>query len=799
MRFDTPSHIEAVVWRSRLADIPRAQNRTVINRLFNGEPPYDKAKAEENNVEVNRNFLEGTRLLTDARSQWNANFLKSGDFFTVRLDSGPTHKRREWGHIITKNLNRRLKRHQGMIEQVRATGAATLLHGIGPVMWADRRTPIPEPIPLGSLLIASDTDIDFENLEWFAVFRELTPAQLYLKTHGPKVDPGWNLDLVEQHWKYIKEQDQKQANASVYQWMPERIEELAKQDLGLWGSDAVPTADVWDIYFREGKDGDGWYRRTILDWGVADSAITEDTPQPESRNVVEGKGDAQFLYTSGKRKYANSWREIIHCQFGDCSCVAPFKYHSIRSLGWMLWGVCDIQNRLRCKMTEQAFSDLMWWFRVASQNDFNRIKKAQFMQMGVIPNGIDFLKKEDRYTPDATFIEQVVSGNRQLMAENASSFTRQMGEDNTKEMTATEVMARTNSVNTLVSGVMNLAYTYEAFKYREICRRFCIKNSPDRDAREFRKACLSEGVPDEYLDIERWDIEPERALGAGNKTVEMAIVQYLNTVRKNLGPDGQRKVDHIGIEVVTEQADLAEDLAPVAGQKQVSRSAHDAQLATDRLMRLLPFTPEPEMVYEDYVVQWLKDMTMIIGRIQQTGAIGTPQEVMGLQNMAAHVGGYLKIMASDDENKPKVRALSDALGKLMNLVKAFAQRQAEMAKKAGAAGNGDNGAELASKVQANLILAKTKAETQKASHAQRTAERQVAFDLEQQRKDRETAAEIRRENARTAHELRRENAFTAQELTHDKARTAQELATNAIQSATEAAQAAEEPQPETPE
>ena len=39
------------------------------------------------------------------------------------------------------------------------------------------------------------------------------------------------------------------------------------------------------------------------------------------------------------------------------------------------------------------------------------------------------------------------------------------------------------------------------------------------------------------------------------------------------------------------------------------------------------------------------------------------------------------------------------------------------------------------------------------SHAARTAQKQVSFDLEQQRKDRETNAEIQRENAKAAHEM----------------------------------------------
>src|SRR5262249_30206228 len=145
-------------------------------------------------------------------------------------------------------------------------------------------------------------------------------------------------------------------------------------------------------------------------------------------------------------------------------------------------------------------------------------------------------------------------------------------------------------------------------------------------------------------------------------------------IRKNLGPDGQRKVDHIAIEAATDDARLAEEIAPVDGQKVISSSMHDAQLATDRLMRGLPFTERPDMVYEDYVKVWLADMTILIQKKQQAGGMATMDEIAGLQNIANQIVAFLKIMGEDPDEKERVRMYQDELKKLMNLVKAFAQR-----------------------------------------------------------------------------------------------------------------------------
>lgn len=662
-----------------------------------------------------------------------------------------------------------------MMEQIRATGASVMLHGIGPTMWKDRRDPIPVPLPIASLLIPSETDIDFSNLEWFAVFREWTPTQLYQMTHGPKVDPGWNMRVVMNQLKYVAQETRKQPNSVAYQYMPERIEELIKQDGGYWGSDAVPTVDVWDCYFREAEDGKGWYRRIFLDWELGKDEIAS---YANSRGIpTRNKETDGFIYTSGKRCFSNYLCEIMHCNFGDCSPVAPFKYHSVRSLGWMIWGVVDIMNRLQCRFTESVFEQLLWFFRVASQGDFDRIKKAMFTHMGVIPNGVSFVTANERFKPDTAIISSAFSMMNQMLAENAASYVQDFEGGNTgKEQTATEVMARVNNVNTLVSGMLNLAYTYQTSQYREIARRFCIKNSPYVAVREFRKRCLADGVPQEMFDVERWDIEPERTLGGGNKTLEIAQANQLLQMRQFLGPDAQRRVDHIAVEVFTDDPALAEDLAPVDANKPISKSQHDAQQATGRLMLGLPFDPMPSMVYEDYVQVWLKDMASRIQILQQ---IGNPsmQDVVGLGNIGAHVQRFLELMAQSDEDKPKIKSYMDMLTQLSNVLRGFAQ-QAQEAMQAQAGGEGNGGPDPAaiSKIVSSKIVAEAKAQNMRESHSERTAQRQVQFEMEQQRKDRELAANIRRDDVLTAQELAQSQAFTQQDLTAEALKNAQSIA-----------------------
>jgi hypothetical protein len=763
MKFDDVGAVEDIVWIMRLVDLPRGSNRAILDRMYDGDPPESREEAEQSQSQVNRNFLDGTNMLSQARAQWNTAMMGQAKYFSVALDSGPIYKRQEWSNSITTNINRALKRARPMMEQTRGEGAQVLLHGIAPSGFKDRRFPIPKNIPVSSLMIPSETEIDFENLEYYAVFREYTPSQLWELTHGPRVDPGWNMAAVEAAWKYVRDIVRKDTNASAIQYMPERWESLKKQDIGYLGTDAVPTIDVWDFYFREANDGDGWYRRMFLDWGVA---VTEGSTRPDSKN---GQGDKAkyggFLYTSGKRKFAGAVSEILQCQFGDCSAVAPFKYHSVRSLGWMLWGVCDIQNRMRCRFTENVFMQFLWWFRVAGQNDFSRIKKAMFENMGVIPAGIGMLKNDEYHTPNEPLVKMGFEMNRDTMSSMAAAFTNNL-EDIGGEETATATMAKVHSVNALVGGILTLAYEYSKHKFQEIGRRFCIKGNPYQMVKDFQLACIKDGVPSEFLDASRWSIEPDKAIGGGNKVLEMAIVQFLQGIRKNLGPDAQRKVDHISIVSATDQPALAEDLAPIAGQKKLSPSTMSATDSTTRIMAGLDFFPSDEMVPEDYVTVWLHDMGTIIGQIQQSGGVGDQEKIMGLGNLEKYIQQFLAQMAQNDEDKEKVRQYEGVLSQMTNLVKGFAQRLQEQ--QAAQQPGDPNQAADAAKAQNIIVQGQLKQKNSAESHALKSAQSQAKFELDEQRKDRQTNADIQRENARTSQELNANAIKTASEIHADQ-------------------------------
>ena len=79
-----------------------------MDDLFNGLPPFTPDEQIQNRISTNVNFLDATRIAQDARSQFANGLQKPGNYFTVKLDHGPIHKRDAWGDIITKQINKRM-------------------------------------------------------------------------------------------------------------------------------------------------------------------------------------------------------------------------------------------------------------------------------------------------------------------------------------------------------------------------------------------------------------------------------------------------------------------------------------------------------------------------------------------------------------------------------------------------------------------------------------------------------------------------------------------------------------------
>lgn len=777
-KFDKAREVEQIVWYMRLSDFPRAGNRALIDNLFNGFPPYQPeewARMAATNA-TNVNFLEGTKIASDARMQFSNAFLKPGNFFTVQLTSGEKTHRQDWSNIITEEINRVMKRSLKYRECLRNVFAQVVLHGVGPVIWPDQEKWVPSMQMMGDVLIPSQTLLTMENLNYFAVYRRYTPGELWRMTHGPQIDPGWDVEMAEEccKWAYMQWGQTNATYDSI--WNPERWAENLKEYSQFWSSDAVPTVNCYDFYYlhEEGRDW-GWRRKIVLD-----------TPDfnPKSKkvgtsNILDQK-DSKFLYDSNKKRnknYASKLENIVHFQFADGSVIAPFRYHSVRSLGFLLYSVCHLQNRIRCKLNDAAMEGMMNYLQGLNPDDGERASKIDLIDKGILPDGVRFVPQNERWNINAPLAQLVIGLNRQNMADNSASFTQNFGENAEQgpEKTATEIAAQVNAANALVGSMLQTAYGYQEAQYVEICRRFSRPNSRDMGVKEFRGACLKRGVPVELLDSTLWNVSVTKVMGHGSKQVEMAQAQGLMMMYDRFDPDSQRIILKQAAFAHTDDEALADLLVPIQ-QNQATQSVHDAQVSAPMLLMGLPMALKQGVSHAEYAASLLAAMGAKIGFIEQRGAMATQEEIAGLQNIAGETvegqfvegngaAAHIAILEQAKENASLVKELRDVLGKNLNYVRGYVQRLQEQQEQQ----QPQMDAESQAKILALQTTAESKARIAEASAAQKRDHRQQQFEQkisqDQQRSELDAAKQIRqaqvdeaKQDLLTASQIRNQNA-----------------------------------------
>jgi len=775
MNFTDPRLVEQVVWEMKRADYPRADNRALIDRLFNGFPPWTAEEANTAQINTNVNFLDGPKLAADARRSYYNAFLKPANFFTMTLDFGPDRMRPTWSAIVTKEINRIMKESLAYFEVIRSQMASTVLHGIGPIHWCDLEKWKPRALGVDDLLIPSNTLLSMENLTHFAIWRQYTAFELSSMIERKNRDRGWNVTLARRAIQWVM--DQPLGRRTAWDTLsPEKIVEEIKQDGVYYGSDVVPTIDCWDVYYLYDDDGDaGWRRCIILDTPPQGEISDGGKPRMTMRDL--GMNDTSWLYYGGKRVYAEDVKQILHFQFGDLSPKSPFRYHSVRSLGWLIYAVCNLQNRLRCKVNDATFENLLNYFRVANMEDADRLTKIDLHNYGVVPEGVDFIKQQDRWQINHALVLATMADNRQMMNEAAAQFREGRDTATTKEKTATEIMAEVNSANALVGTMLLLAYTYQKSQYREIVRRFFKSNSSDAEVRQFRLRVLKQGVPKDVLDPDYWRVEPEQVLGSGNKILQVAMADKLMAARPLLDPDAQRDVLRMYVQANSDDPHLAVRWVPPKPIL-VTESIHDAELTAGSLFAGVQVQPRAGQDPAQMVIGLLKSLVQIVQRIRATSQVPTRAELAGLVNIAMTINAYLAQAAQDPKNQDLVAQAKKDLTDLVRMFQQWMQQLAQETQQGNGGVDPQIQKELAltqAKVEGLQAATQAKIQADNAKNAQRIGQREEQFRQKQRQLEEQHIATLRQKLRQGDVDTTLKDAKTAADIQNDRMATMAEL------------------------
>lgn len=736
MTFKDPEKLLTVVRKLVDTDRDRAFNRSRINAVFNGDSPYTDKEVEENGISTNVNFLEGTEVLHRARTQFYNAFLKNDVFFTVSIDFGPAYKRAEWGSIITREIGRIMKRSARYRHLIRSRFGGVVLHGIAPVSWQRDLDWCPKVHGVEDVLVPARTLQSLENLPYFTVRAVYTAAELakFIES-GSKL---WNRDLLK---KIILQLTKSAGDVNLTSSVntsdePEAYLEDVKENGGYYASDAAPNLKVFEFYYLD-TDGKNpmWKRKIVVDPNDCGAGIES--------SMFEGDS---VIFDSKGLNYGTDIERILHVQFADGSVKPPFRWHSTRSLGYLLYSICHLQNRLRCRGYDATFESLMWLFRSSAAGDEERLRRVDLYDKGIIPQGLEWVPPTERPTVDWRLLQFALSDNRSLISEKATTFTQDINDGTQKEMTATEARGRNASASAIVGGMLNDAYAAEEEMHREIARRFAtIKH---KDCVEFRKRCLVKGVPPQVFQAfdEGWSVRSERTMGNGNKVLELEQAAGLLGIKDTaeVAPENRRFIVRKYIAALTDDPALASAVVP-EDEARPSNAVQMASLAWGTLMAAMPVVISDPINPIEYVGTLIQYLTLEVQRIEAAGGSPSLEKVQGLANAVQHITQQIEPLQVVEPLAEQVRAWQDALGQAANRIKAYVQRLQEAMQEQG----GQMDPADAAKLQAIILAAQTKAQIAEENAAMKRKHKEIAFHQDQQRKDAATAAELQRKGVKT--------------------------------------------------
>jgi hypothetical protein len=178
------------------------------------------------------------------------------------------------------------------------------------------------------------------------------------------------------------------------------------------------------------------------------------------------------------------------------------------------------------------------------------------------------------------------------------------------------------------------------------------------------------------MKAEVWLVDVDRVMGGGDKALAQQEAGALFAAKSNFDPSSQRIIERKFVTALTGDPALAEMLVPER-PPEATKGSMAAEEVFGTLMSGVQVGMREGIEQQEYVGTMMRMMAAVIQRIEGTDQVGTIQDVVGLNMVANDIEKHLELMAQNPANKEFVTAVQKELGKQMNLVKAYQQRQQE--------------------------------------------------------------------------------------------------------------------------
>lgn len=629
------------------ADEKANVNRSRIQAMFDGAPPYDPAvlKSTNQGSRCNLNFGEAGRFLDVAASGYVDLIDSVDNLVQVETTLGEPGQRMQNDGIIAEELTRTIRSWPEFYGTYLRLVNQALMHGVGVTYFEDEYNFRFRSCGLSDYLIPRQTQASEHSVEVACARRAYMVHELYSFIENEEVAAknGWNVEEVR---RVIKTATSQNSARQFTDW--EDVQrELKNNDL--YTGIRANVVNVVNLWVRE------------FDGSVSNFSFAEQGPK-------------SFLH-EGQSRFQNPEQAYLLFTYG---VGTNGTYHSIRGLGHRIYNHVQTSNRLQCQLIDSAMLSSSIMLAPETPRALNDLSLTFYGPYSVLPPNFKVIEKG---VPNiATTVGPALENLQSQLAQNLDFFTSSPSESGGAYRSKQQVQAELEQATRLTSSQINQFYSSWRRLIREVTRRIINGPKSDPAVRDFYRRCANRGV--EILAIKSLDFEKTvatKAVGYGNASSRSAALNDLEQLMPMLDEVGKRNIifDRVAARVGYENASryVQSPEAPRPPQDLKLAELENSILQTGR-----PVTVQAGELHETHLGQHLPLLVQITAAVD-SGEADLVQSLPALQALNEHASSHLQQLAQDPTASIIVSQAQEVLQqtgqKILNATRAAQKQERE--------------------------------------------------------------------------------------------------------------------------
>lgn len=626
------------------ADEKSNVNRSRIQAMFDGAPPYDPAVLRSTNQasRCNLNFGEAGRFLDLASSSYVDLIDSVENLVQVETTVGEPGTRMRNDTVIAEEVTRALRSWPDFYSAYLRLVNQFLMHGVGITYFEDERDFRFRTCGLGDFLMPRQTQASEHCVEVAAARRSYMVHELYQFIKDPEAASrrGWDVPEVQ---RAITTASTQNMPRQFTDW--EDIQrELKNNDL--YTGIRANVVNVVNMWVRE------------FDGSVSHFMFTENSPKTflmQRANRFQSPEQAFLLFTYGVGTNGT--------------------YHSIRGLGHRIYNHIQTSNRLQCQLVDSSMLSSSIMLSPETPRALNDLSLTYYGPYSVLPPNFKVIEKGIPNT--ATTVGPALENLSRQLNDNLDFYSNR-GDSGGAYRNKSQVQADLEQATRLTSSQLNQFYASWRRLMRECTRRLISGPKSDPAVRDFYRRADSRGVTADIIasvDFEK--TVATRAVGSGNSTNRSAALMDLEQLLPLLDEVGKRNVvyDRIAARVGYENAAR---YAQSPDEPRPPQDAKVAELENNVLQTGNPVSVQPGELHETHLNVHLQKLVEITGAID-SGEADLVQMLPALQAYTEHGSAHLEQLAQNPAatvvvNQAK-QVLQQAGQKILNATRAVQKEQ----------------------------------------------------------------------------------------------------------------------------